>query len=425
MNAPTRSLDDWLAHLETLSPNEIELGLERVRAVLERLGDAYSGTVLHVAGTNGKGSSVAMLSALLGQGGYRVGTYTSPHVIRYNERVCIGGIPVGDDPLIDAFEQVDAARRDTPLTYFEFGTLAAVVLFERAAVDVGVLEVGMGGRLDAVNAIEPAAGLITNVSLDHCDWLGNDVETIAFEKAGIMRPGKPVVFGSRDVPAAICTHAEDIGARLILPGRDYDWTIGDDGWSWQGATIELDDLQRPGLPGEFQCGNAAAVLALLEAAGLNGPLDKARVDAALADLSLPGRMQRLDLEHEWLLDVAHNPAAAAMLAATLAEERRAGRTIALVGLLDDKDIVGVIEPLLDVVDEWIAVPAASGRAIRPDEIVRHLAERTGSPCHTVPTIDAGIVAARRIADPGDRILVTGSFYVVGPVLEAHSIELGI
>ncbi|MDH4015674.1 MAG: Mur ligase family protein, partial [Chromatiales bacterium] len=252
-------LSAWLTWLESLSPNEIDLGLERVREVLERLEVPVAEHVIIVAGTNGKGSSVAMMSALLRAAGKRVGAYTSPHMIDYNERIVVQGQPASDDEIVAAFEKIEAVRKGVPLTYFEYGTLAAFVVFAEAALDVWVLEVGMGGRLDATNVVEPTAALITTVSLDHCDWLGKDIETIAVEKAGVMRGGIPVVFGSADVPQAIIDRAESLGADLRLRGRDY----------------SLDAVPQPGLRGEFQVGNAAAVLALLRAAGLKEAADEA------------------------------------------------------------------------------------------------------------------------------------------------------
>jgi dihydrofolate synthase/folylpolyglutamate synthase len=370
-------LSAWLTWLESLSPNEIDLGLERVREVLERLEVPVAEHVIIVAGTNGKGSSVAMMSALLRAAGKRVGAYTSPHMIDYNEK-------------------------GVPLTYFEYGTLAAFVVFAEAALDVWVLEVGMGGRLDATNVVEPTAALITTVSLDHCDWLGKDIETIAVEKAGVMRGGIPVVFGSADVPQAIIDRAESLGADLRLRGRDY----------------SLDAVPQPGLRGEFQVGNAAAVLALLRAAGLSEAADEALAASVLPEVQLMGRGHCIEQDGvAWLLDVAHNPAAAEVLAATLASEQHPGETTAIIGMLDDKDIDGVVEPLNQHVDRWIAVTAASHRAVPAGELARQIANACGRPCLIAESLDEAMESARRDASINDRILVTGSFYLVGPVLE--------
>ena len=413
-------LTDWLRRLETLSPREIELGLDRVLEVSGRMGLDRPSRVIHVAGTNGKGSSVAMLRSLLSAPDAIVGTYTSPHVIHYNERICIDGEPAGDTQIVAAFERVEAARKDVALTYFEYGTLAAMAVFDVMNVDTAILEVGMGGRLDAVNAIEPDAGLITNVSLDHCEWLGNDIETIGFEKAGIMRGGEPVVFADPSVPASVQQQADRIGARLILAGRDYTWTAVDDGsWSWQGQGHELPSLARPSLAGDMQVQNAAGVLALIEALGLDGLLAPATVDAAFGRLSLPGRMQLLRREHDWLFDVAHNSAAATALAATM---QRSGTTpsVAIIGMLDDKDVEGIVVALAGIVDHWIAVTAASPRAIGAAELGRRIANATNGPCVVADTQDAAIDDAREFAGSEGRILVTGSFYVVGPLLERFS-----
>lgn len=411
-------LATWLSRLESYSPHEIDLGLDRVRDVFAVLGVHAPATVLHVAGTNGKGSSVALAAALLAATGQTIGTYTSPHVLRFNERIVVDGAPVGDDELVAAFERVDAARGQAALTYFEFATLAALVIFDRRGVTAAVMEIGMGGRLDAVNAIEPTAGLITNVSLDHREWLGDDVETIAGEKAGIMRAGKPVVFASADVPARIGQCAEAVGADLIVAGRDYHWQVSDAHWEWRGRAHRLPGLQRPGLVGDIQVENAAGVLALLEAAGFESLLDTATVNRAFAEASLPGRMQTIEADRHYLLDVAHNPGAAAVLAAALADDGFPGRTVAIVGVMGDKDVAGIVTPLDAIVDDWIAVRADGNRALPADELARRIANATNRGCLEAGSVEDALAAARRMTGPDDRVLVTGSFYIVGPVLGA-------
>lgn len=410
-------LTDWLAWLETLSPNEIDMGLERVVALLQRLPIRPPEHVYLVAGTNGKGSSVAMTQALLLAAGYQVGTYTSPHIMRYNERIVVDGVPVDDARIIAAFEAIEAVRDGVPLTYFEYGTLAALLIFSAAELDAWILEVGMGGRLDASNAIDPTGALITNVALDHCAWLGDDVETIAVEKAGIMRAGVPVVFGAAPVPRSIEDRAAAIGAGLRLAGRDYRFTAHADGtWDWAGRALSFERLPAPGLVGRFQIGNAAAVLALLEAAGPANVLEAARLAAVLPSLQLTGRSQRITAhDREWLVDVAHNPAAADMLASVLADEPCP--TWAVIGVLDDKDVEGLVTPLDPHVDHWIAVAANSPRAIPAAELARRIANRTGRPCLVAASLDAALERVQRDSAENDRILVTGSFYLVGPVLE--------
>ncbi len=411
-------LSDWLTWLETLSPKEIDLGLERVQSVLARLSLELPANVLLIAGTNGKGSCLAMTDALLRASGYRVGAYTSPHMIRYNERIAVGGVPASDEQIIAAFERVESSRHDVPLTYFEFGTLAAMVIFSVSNLDVWVLEIGMGGRLDASNVIDPTASLITNISLDHCDWLGEDIETIAMEKAGVMRQGVPTVFGSRNVPRSMQEYAEMIGAELLLLGRDFDYERADDGdWNWTGRRSQRSSLRLPGLQGEFQVGNAAAVLALIEAAGLNKALDSALLNHVLPNIALTGRLQSIRAAGaDWLLDVAHNPAAATVLAGVLAATDVAGQTWAIIGLLDDKDIEGVALPLNGQVDHWIAVTANSPRAVAAEELARRIANSCGRPCRISESLDEAMAYARHVVSENDRILLTGSFYLVGPAL---------
>lgn len=415
MDTIATPLSRWLARLETFSSQEIDLGLERVSRVLDRLALPSSPTVLHVAGTNGKGSSVAMLEALLRSTDRRVGSYTSPHILRFNERISIDGQDAQDSEIIAAFERVESVRDDEELTYFEFGTLAALVVFAEAGADTLLLEIGLGGRLDAVNAVEPTAGLITNIGLDHCAWLGEDIESIAFEKAGIMRPGKPVVFGAHERPDAIDAQARDVGAQLLAAGRDYDWQLSGDNWSWRGADVILEDLQRPVLVGDHQVANAAGVLTLLEASGFGDTLTKDTVNAALADVQLDGRIQSVVLDTHWVVDVAHNADAAEALARGLAGF--AGRTIAIVGMLDDKDVEQVVEHLDARVEEWIAVTADSPRAIDAAELGRRIGAVASGGCQVADSLHAAMQFAEEMAGDSDRVLVTGSFYLVGPALD--------
>jgi dihydrofolate synthase/folylpolyglutamate synthase len=394
-------LSEWLRWLETLHPDEIELGLERVQDVLGRLSLRLPDHVFLIAGTNGKGSSVAIADALLRASGCSTGVYTSPHIIDYNERIAVGGSPASDEEIVAAFATVERARQGVPLTYFEYGTLAAVVLFSEADLDAWILEVGMGGRLDATNAIEHTAALITNVAFDHCQWLGEDIETIAREKAGIMRRDAPVVFGSTDIPAAVIARADEVGAKLLLRDRDF----------------SLEGIPQPGLNGRFQLENAAAVLAMLDAAGIAAATDPELVAAVLPQVQLTGRCQRIEQDGiEWLLDVAHNPAAAAALSDTLAQLPSEGKTIAIIGMLDDKDVEGVVTPLSQHVDRWIAVKADSPRALPAAELARRLANACGRPCLVADSMEQALETARREAEINDRILVTGSFFMVGPTL---------
>ena len=374
--------------------------------------------MLLIAGTNGKGSSVAMTTALLQAADYRVGAYTSPHVNDFNERIVVNGEAATDAVIVDAFERVEQARQSLMLTYFEFGTLAAMLIFADADLDVWVLEVGLGGRLDATNAIDPTASLITNVSLDHCDWLGDDVEAIGTEKAGVMRQGVPTVFAAAEVPRSVTRHAQRCGADLLLAGRDFRHARDETGtWTWTGRHVTLENLRPPGLSGEFQFGNASAVLALVEAAGLSRVLDAALVNKVLPEVTLAGRMQLVRAGGvRWLLDVAHNPAAAEKLAESLANDAAPAQVWAIIGLLDDKDVAGIAVPLNAHIDHWIAVTAHSHRAVQAPELARRISDCCNRPCRVSESLAAGMRYAQQHAGPADTVLVTGSFYTVGPAL---------
>ena len=412
------SLARWLQWLETLSPYEIELGLHRISRVLERLALPRPRRVLTVGGTNGKGSAVAMLEALLKAGGARVGSYTSPHVLHYGERIRIDGKPADEASIIGAFERIERVRDGVPLTYFEYSTLAALCEFAARGVDSVVLEVGLGGRLDAVNAVDSDACLITNVSLDHCDWLGRDVESIGAEKAGIMRAGRPVVFGSLDLPRSIEKAATDKGAELIVAGRDFMRSDLRDGrWNWAGCGHSIDGMSAPGLRGAHQLDNASAVFALLEASDLASLLQRERIDEALCPLGLPGRLQRIRARRRrWLLDGAHNPAGAAALCGALPGLAGSGCVLGVLGILDDKDAASIIRALAPGVDRWIACAPESPRAVPGDDLARQVTAAAGRPCQNAGSVEAAMQAAEAATTEDDLILVAGSFYTVGQAL---------
>lgn len=419
--ASSSALSDWLARLETFAPVEINLGLERVEVMLQRLRVKRPEKILLIAGTNGKGSSVAMSAALLQAAGKSVGAYTSPHVHAYNERMLIDGVAASDATIVAAFERVEAQRGEMELTYFEFGTLAAFVVFEAAEVDVWVLEVGLGGRLDATNAIAPDASLITNIALDHCDWLGDSLDAIASEKAGVMRAQTITVIGDETAPLILDECAKAKNAIVWRAGHHYRAVRSAGGrWQWQAADAEPFDLQSPGLHGDFQVDNAAAVVALLHAAGFGKLLNEALINTVLPNLALPGRVQHARLEERsWVFDVAHNPAAAAALAATLHEDgasRQAGQTVAIVGVLEDKDLEGLLQPLAPLVDRWITVTPESARALPAAKLAQQIANLLNRPALICEQMCDAVEFARRIALENDRILVTGSFFTVGPIL---------
>jgi dihydrofolate synthase/folylpolyglutamate synthase len=407
------SLADWLAWQETLHVREIDLGLERVRAVAERMhlcGPPCP--AITVAGTNGKGSSVAMLSSCLSAAGLRVGTYTSPHILVYNERVRVDGAPVSDERLCAAFARIDAARGDIPLTYFEFGTLAALDIFAGAGLDVAVLEVGLGGRLDAVNLIDADVALVTALDIDHVEWLGPDRESIAREKAGIFRSGRPAVCSDPVAPAAIAARAGQIGARLYQLGRQYSYTPNGDRWRFVAPPDAELDLPRPRLVGEFQLQNAAGVVMALQALRPRLRIPADAIAAGLSTVALAGRFQRIAGPVEWILDVAHNPHAAASLAANL-RALPPRRVHAVVGVLKDKDGPGVLAPLAPLVDVW-HVGGLVGRRGAPAEVLSSVLAQlpVRGPVHAHATIDAALASARTRASAGERVIAYGSFLTV-------------
>jgi dihydrofolate synthase / folylpolyglutamate synthase len=411
---PRRDLAAWLAWQERLHPVEIDLGLERVRVVLRALGlERPPFRVITVGGTNGKGSCVATLEALALEAGLVTGAYTSPHLVRYNERVRVNGAAASDAVLVDAFEAVEAARGATSLSYFEFGTAAAVEIFRRHGVELAILEVGLGGRLDAVNALEPEVAIVTSVGLDHVEWLGPDRESIGREKGGIFRRGRPAVIGDRDPPASLLAAAGDDALRI---GRDFDWREEGDGWRWQAGALAFGQLPRGPLAAPALLDNAACAIAAFHACALLG-VDAGLPARALARMHLVGRLQRIPGEVEWWLDVAHNPDGAAVLAKALAAAPCAGRTLVVIGMMGDKDVERVATALAPRADRWIAVTLPPPRGLDGAALAARLAAEVRGPIATAATVAAGCAQARREARPGDRIVVCGSFHAVGPALE--------
>ncbi len=412
------SVAGWLEWQEVAHPTVIDLGLERAGAVYRRMGLARPAIVLTIGGTNGKGSVAATLDALLAEAGYDTGLFTSPHLIRYQERIHVSGREIDDELLLTAFERIDAARGDISLSFFEWNALAAFVAFAHERVDVAVLEVGMGGRLDAVNLIDADVAAVVSVGLDHREWLGNTVEQIGIEKAGIFRPGRPAIYGSRNMPASIGRAASDCGARLSRIGVDFDFVERPDGWDYLGLGSRRRELPLPALAGNMQIGNAATALAVLEAAepGLLVPDEAVR--AGLARVHLAGRFQVVRRDREWILDVAHNPDAARALAASLAARPARGRTIAVCGILADKDADGIIAALSGQVQEWIAVRLDGPRSQPEAVLAARIALLTAAPVSAADSVGGGCERAHAACGEGDRILVFGSFHTVGPAL-AH------
>lgn len=413
-------LADWLGRLETLHPRTVELGLERVRQVQATLALAPRFPLITVAGTNGKGSTCAYLEAMLTAAGYRVGLYTSPHLLRYNERVRVGGREAGDADIVASFEVVEQARHDVPLTYFEFGTLAAMWHFLRAGVDVAVLEVGLGGRLDAVNAFDADAAIVTTVDLDHMDYLGPDREAIGFEKAGVYRAGRPAVCADPAPPASLLRHARAIGADLRLLGRDWRIEAAAGAWRWQGREGVCEALPRPLLAGDYQLNNAGAALAALMAMEKTLPVPRQAVVQGLLQARLAGRFQQVAAAPDIYLDVAHNPQAARALAANLAAWPGRGRTLAVAAMLADKDRAGVLEALAPRVHEWFLADlggARGGQSQALGEVLAQVLPAARTSLYRQPAL--ALAAALGRARRDDRIVVFGSFRTVAAVLEAH------
>lgn len=411
---PRRDLAAWLAWQERLHPKEIELGLERVHAVLAQMSLSRPPfRIATVGGTNGKGSCVATLEALGLEAGLVTGAYTSPHLLRYNERIRVGGRDATDAELVDAFEAVEAGRGTTSLSYFEFGTVAALEIFRRRGVELAVLEVGLGGRLDAVNAVDPEVAVVTSVGLDHVEWLGPDRESIGREKGGIFRRGRPAVIGDRDPPATLLLAAGNDALRL---GQDFDWHEDGPGWRWHCGTLDLPHLPRGPLGAPALLDNAACAIAAFDALhSLRGqPELPVR---ALGRMHLVGRLQRVPGEVEWWLDVAHNPDGAAVLAGALSAAPVTGKTYAVLGMLADKDAAAVATALDPCIDHWILASLPPPRGLDAAALAERIAPRVGAPVATALSVAQACEAARGAARPGDRVVVCGSFHAVGPALE--------
>ena len=433
------SLDDWLNWQQSLNPKEIDLGLERVSAVLTKLdlsADFFC-PVITVAGTNGKGSTVAFLESILYQSAISVGCYTSPHLFKYNERICINQQPVSDQVLCDAFEEIDQARGNISLTYFEYGTLAALLIFKKFNVEVAVLEVGLGGRLDAVNAINADVAVITSISIDHVDWLGDDVELIAVEKAGIMRAGKVAVLGFFKPQQSLLDYAQQLNAPLLRLGEDYLYqgvpSVRPDlhrGGCWQlkSDKLQLHDLPLPVLQGGFQMQNAAAaIMAIKSLLATEQKISRESIAAALQQTKLNGRFQRINDSPQVVVDVAHNAASASVLSGLLSESPVSGKTIAIVAMLSDKAITEVLEAVNPEVDQWLSAGlSVSGRARRAmpsknmAQAVREL--RTDVKLSVCDTVSEACKKAVTLAKEGDRIIVFGSFYTVAEAIDFFNLS---
>ncbi len=416
-----KSLSDWLSHLERLHPRPVDMGLERVDKVRAALALALDIPVITVGGTNGKGSVCAFLEAILHDAGYRTGLYTSPHLVRYNERVRIDLEEVDDRVLIEAFERIEAARGGTSLTYFEFGTLAAAAAFADAKLDVAILEVGLGGRLDAVNVFDPDCAVVVSVDLDHMSYLGSTREAIGREKAGILRAGKPAIYGAVDPPQSLIEHAATIGARLLIAGRDFGFESTPQQWRYWGPGSNRSGLPHPALRGEHQLSNAAATIAALDELRALVPVHMQALRSGLVTAAPPARFQVLPGRPSIVLDVAHNPHAALALAQNLRRHGRFPRTLAVFAMLGDKDIAGVVAAVRSEVSEWCVAGLSGERGTRGEDLAAVVfAVDPGKPLHVFDSPRLAYDFACGAASGDDRILVFGSFHTVSEILIARA-----
>lgn len=418
-----QNLPEWLAYLEALHPVAIDMGLDRVKTVQQRLALYPPCPVITVAGTNGKGSVCAMLTRILSLAGYKVGTYTSPHLLHYNERIAINGTPVSDEAIVSSFAAIEAVRDTVSLSYFEFGTLAAVHQFMVQQVDVMVLEVGLGGRLDAVNIFEPSVSAVVTIGIDHQAYLGDTREAIAVEKAGVYRANKPALCADPRPPQTLIDTANTIGADLQLIGRDFGFEMQAEGqqWVWWNTQgVRKNALPIPALRGKYQMANAALALGLLEAVKSDLPVSLGDIKRGLLEVEWPARFQVLPGRPTVVLDVAHNPHAAAVFRASLDNMGFHPVTHAVLGMMQDKDITGVIDLVADRIDVWHLAAPKLPRAAQSDhlaEIILKQAPR--AQVRQYDSVEKAYHAACEAANEADRILVFGSFFTVAEVMQAR------
>jgi dihydrofolate synthase/folylpolyglutamate synthase len=411
------TLQAWLDWQETFHPKAIDPGLERVGEVAKRLrllSPDYH--IITVAGTNGKGSSVAFLEAISIAAGLKVGCYTSPHLQQYNERIRLQGELASDQLIMQAFDAIDQGRGEISLSYFEFGTLAALWLFRKMAVDVAVLEVGLGGRLDAVNILDADIALVSNIAMDHMEWLGNDLQQIAREKAGIARAGKPLISSDPQAAPALETAALAKGALFVKAGHDYRYTVNEVGWFWEMGAVRYENLPPPALQGMHQYQNAAGALAALQLLPSRLRPNYQAVVEGLKNARLPGRWEILRTQPLIIADVAHNPDSAAALSANLRRNVVAGKTLLIFGIMKDKDLAGMAIQLMPVVDRWLVSAADIVRAMPAEELRDRLLEISPDADVTAyPDLEQAFLSAKAMMTDQDRLIIAGSFYTVAEV----------
>jgi len=412
------TLAEWLAFQETIHPQTIDLGLGRIREVLTRLNlPPVSAFTISVAGTNGKGSCVAMLDSILRTAGYRVGTYTSPHILRYNERIGIDGVPASDDRLLEAFERIEAARGDVSLSFFEFGTLAALILFSEEDLDFHLLEVGLGGRLDAVNVVDADIALIASIDIDHQEWLGDNRESIGFEKAGIIRSGKPVVLGDPEAPKSILDVASEKVAPCYRSGHEFSFRMEGPTWFWTSGDQTLGPLPFPAIPGDHQFLNGSAVIQCLALLPPTLRVSEEVISEGLRRVRLAGRFQFFPGVPPVLLDVAHNPQSVGILARHLAKNYPNKKIHAVFSVMRDKDILAIVRLIQDQIHAWYLAPLSMTRAASPVELAEILHNAGVDRVETgFADVGEALASAQGALGPDDMVLVFGSFFLVSDYL---------
>jgi len=415
------TLDAWLEWQVTLNPSEINLGLERIAVVLDRLEwrQRFKCPLVMVAGTNGKGSVVAMMESIALADGYSVACYTSPHIKKYNERIRIDGVCISDEALCDAFERVDQARGDVQLTYFEFGTLAAIDLFHRSELDIVIMEVGLGGRLDAVNIMQPDVSVITTVDIDHTDWLGEDREAIGYEKAGIFRSDVPVVCGDKNPPRSLLDYADKLQTSCLINGTDFSTQTKEQTWNLQSKRLEVDGLPLPSLIGDFQISNAAVAIMALHQISTQIPISELSMRRGLSQIQLNGRYQTIHRRPDVIVDVAHNVQAAESLAHQLELTKESNHfTYAVTAMLADKEVEAVIRKIAPHVDFWYCAGLGSEQRGMSSKRIASILERvvSGVKLHSVKTVSEACDLVFKAAKKDSRIIIFGSFVTVSEAM---------
>ncbi len=407
------SLADWLKDIEQSHARFVEPNPEHFQNTAKQLDvNRFSCPVISVAGTNGKGSCVALLSAIYQAAGFRVGSYTSPHLLRFNERAQIAGVALSDAEWVSAFKFISHAVDTKTFSYFEFITLAALYPFQQAKLDVLILEVGMGGRLDAVNCVDADCVIITNISLDHAHILGTDRDSIGREKAGIMRKSQPVIYGEKDIPVSLVEVAKKIGARLFCVGDDFNYQQTEHDWAWRSGTTTLEKLPLP----QLLIANAATVLMAIEQLSQQLPVTRRAIERGISETHLPGRRQCLADPCQLILDVAHNQAAVVELANYLSLHPIAGSNFAVVGFMQDKDIQTICQPMMAQIDSWYCADLTTSRSADRFRIAQILQAEGAGQCYNHAAMDEALADAERACGPNDRIVVFGSFYTVAAAM---------